>query len=100
MRTLLLSRLLCLTLALAPTALAQGGAPPDNSAQLSVAAFGAKADGASDDTGAVQTALETAGKAGGVVWLPAGRYLVAGSLRIPPRDALHGAAHRVGQWLR
>lgn len=52
---------------------------------------GIKADGSSDDTTAIQRALDAAAKLGGVVELPAGRYLVAGSLRIPVGVALVGA---------
>lgn len=59
---------------------------------LSATIFGAKADGATDDTAAIQQALVEAGKAGGKVLLPPGRYLVAGSLRIPPGVSLQGMA--------
>lgn len=90
MKSLLLTGGLGLPLAIYCQVLAQGGAPADNSGQVSVAAFGAKADGKSDDTGAIQNALEAAGKAGGKVWLPPGRYLVQGSLRIPPGVTLQG----------
>lgn len=54
-------------------------------------AFGAKADGVTDDTAALQAALEAAGEKGGVVYLPPGRYLVAGSLKVPAGVALVGA---------
>ncbi|WP_165226886.1 glycosyl hydrolase family 28-related protein [Aquisphaera insulae] len=57
---------------------------------LDALAFGAKADGVTDATAAVQKALDAAGKTGGIVRLPAGRYLVAGSLRIPVGVALVG----------
>lgn len=46
-----------------------------------------------DETAAIQGALDEAGKEGGVVALPPGRHLVAGSLRIPPGVTLQGAAH-------
>jgi len=39
-------------------------------------AFGAKADGKTDDTAAIRKALDAAGKLGGVVRLPAGEYTV------------------------
>lgn len=59
---------------------------------FSILPNGAKADGTTDDTVALQQALDTAGKAGGRVHLPPGRYLVGGSLRIPPGVTLEGAA--------
>ncbi len=55
-----------------------------------VSAFGAKGDGKVDDTAAITKALAAAGKLGGRVLLPPGRYLVAGSLRIPPGVTLEG----------
>ena len=55
------------------------------------ASFGAKADGTTDDTAAIQKALDAAGKQGGVVKLPTGKYLVAGSLKIPRGVALAGS---------
>jgi len=58
----------------------------------SVQAFGAKADSTTDNTAAIQKALIEAGKAGGKVLLPPGRYLVAGSLRVPPGATLQGVA--------
>jgi len=61
------------------------------SGAVSVAASGAKADGVTDDTAALQKALDLAAKAGGKVLLPPARYLVAGSLRIPPGVTLQGA---------
>jgi len=57
---------------------------------LSPLAAGAKMEGSSDSTAAIQKALDDAGKAGGCVHLPPGRYLVKGSLRIPPGVTLQG----------
>jgi hypothetical protein len=57
---------------------------------ISVKAAGAKADGVTDDTAAIQKALDDAGKTGGRAWLPPARYLVKGSLRIPPGVTLQG----------
>ena len=57
---------------------------------FSVLAAGAKADGASDDTAAIQKGLDEATKGGGRVQMPPGRYLVKGSLRIPPGVTLQG----------
>jgi len=58
----------------------------------SVQAFGAKGDGSTDNTASIQKALDEAGKAGGQVLLPPGRYRVAGSLRIPPGVTLQGVS--------
>ena len=52
--------------------------------------FGAKADGATDDTGAFQAALDAAADKGGIVFAPAGTYLIAGALSIPQGVALRG----------
>jgi Pectate lyase superfamily protein len=57
---------------------------------LSPPLAGAKPDGTSDSTAAIQKALDDAGKAGGSVHLPPGRYLVKGSLHLPPGVTLQG----------
>jgi hypothetical protein len=57
---------------------------------FAVQAFGAKADSTTDDTLAIQKTLDEAAKAGGKAVLPAGRYHVAGSLRVPPGVTLQG----------
>src|ERR1700761_1931112 len=41
-------------------------------------------DGATDATAALQQLLDTAGKNGGEVRLPAGQYLLKGSIQVPP----------------
>jgi hypothetical protein len=76
-------------LAGAASALAQAPAAPKD--RFDVLAFGAKADGKTDDTAAIQKTLDAASKRGGVVHLPAGTYLVAGSLKIPVGVALVGS---------
>jgi len=56
-----------------------------------VSQFGAKGDGKTDDTAAFQKALDAAHAAdGGVVHVPAGRFLIAGSLNVPQGVALEG----------
>ena len=53
--------------------------------------FGASGDGKTDDTAAIQRALDAAGKQGGnVVLLPTGKYLLTGELDVPPETALKG----------
>ena len=44
--------------------------------------FGAVADGKTDDTAAIQRAIDAAAAKGGGVYLPPGRYLVAGRLKV------------------
>jgi Pectate lyase superfamily protein len=68
-----------------------GQAPTPPTGSFDVVSFGAKADGKTDDTAAIQKALDTTGKLGGVVRLPAGKFLVAGSLEIPVGVALAGS---------
>ncbi|MDR3710255.1 MAG: glycosyl hydrolase family 28-related protein [Capsulimonadaceae bacterium] len=56
------------------------------------APFSAVADGTTDCAQSIQAALTTAGKAGGgIVYVPAGVYAIAGSLTIPPEVELRGA---------
>lgn len=57
---------------------------------FSTVVAGAKADGSSDSTVAIQKSLDQAAKSGGSVHLPPGRYLVKGSLHIPPGVTLQG----------
>ncbi len=59
---------------------------------VSVRAHGAKGNGVTDDTGSIQAALDAAGKTGGRVHLPPGRFLVKGSLKVPPGVVLEGLA--------
>jgi hypothetical protein len=58
--------------------------------RFSVIDFGAKADGKTDDTAAIQKAIDRATEAGGVVFLPAGRYLVAGNIEVKEGVAVTG----------
>jgi len=82
----------------AVVALALAAAP---TAPFDVRAFGARGDGRTDDSRALQAALDAAREAGGgVVYLPAGTYLVA-----PPRGSGGGvstASLTIGSrtWLR
>ncbi|MHB9027846.1 MAG: glycosyl hydrolase family 28-related protein [Candidatus Latescibacterota bacterium] len=52
--------------------------------------FGAVADGRTDNTKAFQTAIDRAGKTGGTVLVPAGKYRFDGSLTLPDGVALKG----------
>jgi hypothetical protein len=59
--------------------------------------FGVKGDGRTDDTRALQDALDASAKAGQAVLLPAAKILIGGSLKIPPGVALYGV-HDAQQW--
>ncbi len=58
-----------------------------------VKAYGAKMDGKTDDTAAIQKAMTAAAKVGGTVTLPPGKYLVNGSLNVPAGVDVKGAAN-------
>ncbi|MGZ4961618.1 MAG: glycosyl hydrolase family 28-related protein [Limisphaerales bacterium] len=56
-----------------------------------VTAFGAKGDGKTDDTSAIQRALDAVGKAGGgIVYAPCGNYFLARHLNVPNGVTLKG----------
>ncbi|MCY3023218.1 MAG: glycosyl hydrolase family 28-related protein [Planctomycetota bacterium] len=58
--------------------------------------FGAKGDGATDDTAAFQGALDAARKGGGgIVFAPAGKYLFKGNLKVPSAVTLEGTFRSV-----
>jgi hypothetical protein len=50
-------------------------------------AYGAKGDGVADDTTAIQNALSAVLSTGGVVFLPAGTYLISNTLTMPLNKA-------------
>lgn len=63
------------------------------------APYGAKGDATTDDTAAIQHALDVAGgSGGGIVFLPPGKYKLLGSLEVPSGVELRGTyelRHRV-----
>ena len=65
------------TLTSAPTASATTSTGLD---WLNVMDYGATGNGTTDDTGAISSALTAASKAGGVVYFPAGTYLISSAL--------------------
>lgn len=75
------------------------------SKQLSVKEYGAQGDGTTDDTAAVQAAIDAAGKEGGTLLFPPGTYLVTSvGLRPAVRYLGYGATIRrpaeQGKWIR
>ena len=69
------------------------GGSAQTAASLNVreAPFLARGDGTTDDTAAFQKALDAAAAAGGgAVFAPAGKYLIATHLRVPPNCTLMG----------
>ncbi|WP_139990821.1 glycosyl hydrolase family 28-related protein [Paenibacillus paridis] len=59
---------------------------------VSASPYHAAADGVTDDTAAIQDALDEAGaNGGGTVYLPAGKYRVDGHLEVPAGVELRGA---------
>jgi len=66
--------------------------PRAQNAVFDIRDFGAVGDGRTDDTAAIQKALDRAAEKGGEVFVPAGKWLVAGSLKIPVGVTLSGVA--------
>lgn len=67
------------------------GAGPDTHYSCNVLKFGADRSGRRDATAAIQKALDATHRGGGgMVHIPAGRYIIAGSLHIPPCTTLEG----------
>jgi hypothetical protein len=79
----------------APVALTVSPAPtPWPTTQFNVMTFGAKGDGSADDTAAIVSALKAAGASnqnGGVIYFPAGTYLVSSKLSLPANTIVQGA---------
>lgn len=83
----------CLSVLAMSTVLAAGCASPGDRHVYNVRDFGAKGDGRTSDTVAIQSALDAAGRTEGTVYVPSGVY-PCHDLRIPPRVTV--AAE--GQW--
>lgn len=65
---------------------------PSGNGLFNVKSYGAKADATTDDTAAIQSALNAAGQAGGgTVYAPAGIYRLNGSLSVPTGVELRGS---------
>ncbi|KAF3911280.1 hypothetical protein AA313_de0207924 [Arthrobotrys entomopaga] len=57
---------------------------------LNVRSQGAKGDGITDDTAALNTALESAASAGQILWIPYGTYIITNTVVIPPGSRVVG----------
>lgn len=68
---------------------------PESQDIVSVLDFGAKSDGKTDATEAIQKAMDSFGTRGGTVYLPNGSYLIEGTLDIPQAVTLKGAFESV-----
>lgn len=66
------------------------GAATKPAGEYSVLDYGAVGDGTTDCTQAFQAALDAAGETGGVVSVPVGRFLMKGTLSMPPDVTLEG----------
>lgn len=53
-----------------------------NAVHANVKQYGAKGDGVTDDTSAIQAALDAGESSGRTVWIPAGTYLVSATLNV------------------
>lgn len=73
------------------TGSAPGGPVSSLSSAITPQKFGAKADGVTDDTQAIQAAIDSLPPSGGIVHFPAGTYLVNGAKLRPGSDTTKGA---------
>ena len=71
------------------SAMATGLPVQEIHSMLNVMSFGAKGDGKTDDTAAVQKALDQAGLTHGAVFFPEGNYLCS-ELQVREGTGLHG----------
>ena len=79
------------SLVCATCSFAKEPAPTAVSEHFNVRSFGAVGDSKTDDTAALQRALDAAGKAGGgIVYTPRGNYFFAGNLNVPKAVTLAG----------
>lgn len=63
---------------------------------MTVTWFGAKGDGITDSTSAIQRAIDCLGEEGGVVYVPSGVYILTGSLQMKSSVVLQGeGAHTI-----
>src|SRR5208283_5331044 len=61
---------------------------------LSITSYGADTNGVNDSTAALQNCINAAHSAGETVWMPAGNYLITGTINLPSNTTIQGA----GMW--
>jgi len=86
----LFCRCLAISMVILGFAAAAQESPPVKEYTTCVMDFAAKGDAATDDTAAFQKALDAATAKGGIVFVPAGTYVIAGVLTIPQGVTLQG----------
>lgn len=72
--------------------------PPSGYINVRLPPYNATGDGTTDDTNAIQRALNDAGNmGGGIVFVPEGNYLINGDLTVPSATVLKGVASHVSR---
>lgn len=84
------SYLLVVILAVALASIGLAAPRPPDAIVATSAPYRAKGDSRTDDTAAIQRALDAAAKGGGTVYLPRGQYLLEGRLNVPSGVTLKG----------
>lgn len=67
---------------------------PVNSLNVTAAPYNADPNGVADSTAALQNCINAASGAGKTVWMPAGTYLITGTINLPANTTVQGA----GMW--
>lgn len=75
-------------------------APTENLINVKAAPYNAKGDGVTDDTLAIRNALGAVGAGGGVVFFPAGTYLISGVIFVHQNGTILRGESRAGTVLR
>jgi hypothetical protein len=82
------------------SAIAAGPSSTSTCAPTCVTDFGAVGDGSTDDTSAIQSAINNLGADGGQVWFPPGVYRVAGTLNVNSTGVHLSGSSRRGTTLK
>ena len=98
MRTILTTCFLLLAAMLPGQAQDADASLTPNDSVLNIARFGAVGDGATDNTAAIQKAIDAASVKGGVVFVPAGRWLCKGHLVLEMGVHLAGVNQAPQSW--
>ena len=81
-----------------PSVTAQTANSGTQDGTFNIRSFGAVGDGATDDTAAIQLAIDEAGKKGGIVFVPPGRWLCRGHLELKMGVHLKGINETPQSW--